>query len=304
MKIEKINENNDISIALLDVMLPDMSGIEVCKYIRQKFDQVGIIMLTAKAQEEDKLEGFISGADDYIVKPFEIDELLARVEAVIRRCHKKVNIADIEINLESRNVKKGGKEVKLTPKNSDIVNFVTVGAIQGKKKNNDLIINSVKELHEKGIHNFKITVIGKGHLKKLPKELQQYFDIKGRLPFDKMYDEIEKADFLITSYDETKPGHIRYNTTGTSGNFQLVYGFAKPCIIIESFGPINGFDSSNSILYKTDSEFANALQKGIEMSSEKYSELQKNLKAYADKLYENSKENLRKLITTKGGINE
>lgn len=195
-------------------------------------------------------------------------------------------------------------EVKLTPKNSDIVNFVTVGAIQGKKKNNDLIINSVKELHEKGIHNFKITVIGKGHLKKLPKELQQYFDIKGRLPFDKMYDEIEKADFLITSYDETKPGHIRYNTTGTSGNFQLVYGFAKPCIIIESFGPINGFDSSNSILYKTDSEFANALQKGIEMSSEKYSELQKNLKAYADKLYENSKENLRKLITTKGGINE
>ena len=58
--IEKINENNDISIALLDVMLPDMSGIEVCKYIRQKFDQVGIIMLTAKAQEEDKLEGFIS----------------------------------------------------------------------------------------------------------------------------------------------------------------------------------------------------------------------------------------------------
>ncbi|DAA94246.1 TPA: hypothetical protein CPT88_09290 [Candidatus Gastranaerophilales bacterium HUM_8] len=195
-------------------------------------------------------------------------------------------------------------EVKLTPKNSDIVNFVTVGAIQGKKKNNDLIINSVKELHEKGIRNFKITVIGKGHLKKLPKELQQYFDIKGRLPFDKMYDEIEKADFLITSYDETKPGHIRYNTTGTSGNFQLVYGFAKPCIIIESFGPINGFDSSNSILYKTDSEFANALQKGIEMSSEKYSELQKNLKAYADKLYENSKENLRKLITTKGGINE
>lgn len=141
-------------------------------------------------------------------------------------------------------------------------------------------------------------------MKKLPKELQQYFDIKGRLPFDKMYDEIEKADFLITSYDETKPGHIRYNTTGTSGNFQLVYGFAKPCIIIESFGPINGFDSSNSILYKTDSEFANALQKGIEMSSEKYSELQKNLKAYADKLYENSKENLRKLITTKGGINE
>ena len=87
--IEKITEHNDISIALLDVMLPDMSGIEVCKYIRQKFDQVGIIMLTAKAQEEDKLEGFISGADDYMVKPFSIKELLVRVAALLRRVKKE-----------------------------------------------------------------------------------------------------------------------------------------------------------------------------------------------------------------------
>ena len=65
-----------------------MSGIEVCKYIRQKFDQVGIIMLTAKAQEEDKLEGFISGADDYMVKPFSIKELV-RVAALLRRVKKK-----------------------------------------------------------------------------------------------------------------------------------------------------------------------------------------------------------------------
>ncbi len=83
--IEKITEHNDISIALLDVMLPDMSGIEVCKYIRQKFDQVGIIMLTAKAQEEDKLEGFISGADDYMVKPIDFEELILRIGAILRR---------------------------------------------------------------------------------------------------------------------------------------------------------------------------------------------------------------------------
>ena len=83
--IEKITEHNDISIALLDVMLPDMSGIAVCKYIRQKFDQVGIIMLTAKAQEEDKLEGFISGADDYMVKPIDFEELILRIGAILRR---------------------------------------------------------------------------------------------------------------------------------------------------------------------------------------------------------------------------
>ena len=82
--IEQLSNHPDISIALLDVMLPDMSGIEICKFIRQQFDQIGVIMLTAKGQEEDKLEGFISGADDYMVKPFSIKELLVRVSALIR----------------------------------------------------------------------------------------------------------------------------------------------------------------------------------------------------------------------------
>ena len=80
--LEKISKEPDIKLALLDVMLPDISGIEVCKFIRQNFDQVGVIMLTAKAQEDDKIEGFISGADDYMVKPFSIKELLVRVSAL------------------------------------------------------------------------------------------------------------------------------------------------------------------------------------------------------------------------------
>ncbi len=193
-------------------------------------------------------------------------------------------------------------EVKYTPKNEDVVNFVTVGAIQDKKKNNDLIINAVKELHLKGYRNFKVTVIGKGHLRKLPKELQQYFDIKGRLPFDKMYDELERGDFLLTSYSVNEPNHIFYNTSGTSGTFQLVYGFAKPCVIIESFGPMNGFDSSNSILYKADENFAEALIKGIEMSSDEYQKMQNNLKNYATKLYEESRNNFKNLIAN-GGLN-
>ena len=120
--IEKINENNDISIALLDVMLPDISGIEVCKYIRQKFDQVGIIMLTAKAQEEDKLEGFISGADDYIVKPFLTSEFVLRVTAVLKRTYKPVikntdiKLSDRVINLETASVKFREEEIPLTAK--------------------------------------------------------------------------------------------------------------------------------------------------------------------------------------------
>lgn len=187
-------------------------------------------------------------------------------------------------------------DVEITPKNPKITNFITIGAIQGKKKNNDLIINSVKALHEKGIRNFKVTVVGKGHLKKLPEEIRKYFDIKGRLPFNKMYDEIEKADFLLTSYNENDPMHIRYNTTGTSGNFQLVYGFLKPVVIIKSFAPINGFTPENSILYDRDEDFSGALEKGIGMSGAEYQAMQGKLKEYQERLYNESLQNLKELI--------
>ena len=147
--IEKINENNDISIALLDVMLPDMSGIEVCKYIRQKFDQVGIIMLTAKAQEEDKLEGFISGADDYMVKPFSIKELLVRVAALLRRVKKeessmklnKIVSEPFTLDLDKRKLFKDGREIELTPTEFSIVKYLMVNAKQSLSR--DQILTEV-----------------------------------------------------------------------------------------------------------------------------------------------------------------
>ena len=188
--------------------------------------------------------------------------------------------------------------INITRKN-DTTNFVVVGAIQAQKKDNGLIVDSVKLLHERGVRNFKITVIGKGKLNHLPKEIRQYFDIKGRLPFDKMYNELEKADFMLTAYDESNPMHIRYNTTGTSGNFQLIYGFLKPCLIIRSFGAINGFDDTNSILYNSNDAYADAMMQGIEMSAEDYSKMQDRLKKYVDALYDSSKQNLKELIESR-----
>ncbi|MCQ2753436.1 MAG: hypothetical protein MJ231_00120 [bacterium] len=187
-----------------------------------------------------------------------------------------------------------GENIKITPKNDDITNFVTIGALRGNKKNSDAIVDVVKKLHDSGFENFKITVIGKGHLKNIPKEIQKYFDIKGRLSFSKMYDEIEKADFLLTSYNENNPEHVKYTKYQTSGNFQLIYGFLKPCILLESFAPINGFNDKNSILYSTD--YANAMQKAINMTQDEYKTMQDELKKYVDVLYKSSLENLRGLI--------
>lgn len=78
-------EKDSIDIVLLDVMMPFMNGIEVCRHIREKSQNVGVIFLSAKAQEQDKVYGLYSGADDYITKPFSVTELLARIDSVYRR---------------------------------------------------------------------------------------------------------------------------------------------------------------------------------------------------------------------------
>ncbi len=189
--------------------------------------------------------------------------------------------------------------IDVTLKNVDIVNFLTVGVIKPRKKNNDTIIDAVLRLHKKGVTNFKVTVVGKGKIKDIPKEIRKYFDIKGRLPFDKMYKEIEKADFLLTSYDDDNERHLRYITTGTSGNFQLIYGFLKPCLIAEKFAPINGFDTNNSIIYKGAENYSEAMEQGINMSAAEYAIMQDNLKKYVDKLYEKSSKNLKEAIDGK-----
>ena len=183
-------------------------------------------------------------------------------------------------------------DIKTNQKNKT-TNFITIGTIKPRKKDCGMIINAVKELHKKGINNFKITVVGKGKLKHLPKEIRKYFEIKGRLPFNKMYDELEKADFMLTAYDDKNFEHQRYITTGTSGNFQLIYGFLKPCILVESFAPINRFNNQNSILYKEPKDYSNALEKAIEMSAKKYTEMQDKLRFTVQEIYDDSLNNLK-----------
>ena len=85
-KVELFEKEKDsIDIVLLDVMMPFMNGIEVCRHIREKSQNVGVIFLSAKAQEQDKVYGLYCGADDYITKPFSVTELLARIDSVYRR---------------------------------------------------------------------------------------------------------------------------------------------------------------------------------------------------------------------------
>ncbi len=116
-------EQKSYDLILLDVMLPKIDGYELLEYIRQT-RQTPVIFITAKSQTKDKIKGLKQGADDYITKPFEIGELVARVEAVLRRFHKasdSIEIGNIIINVVARSVKNGNKKIELTPKEFDLL---------------------------------------------------------------------------------------------------------------------------------------------------------------------------------------
>lgn len=120
--LEKLKAQKDIRVALLDVMLPGIDGFEVCRRLRANDANIGIIMLTARSQEMDKVTGLMTGADDYVTKPFSPAELTARVDALMRRSggaepeekSGELTSPPFTLNLRNRTLEKNGQRVKLT----------------------------------------------------------------------------------------------------------------------------------------------------------------------------------------------
>jgi DNA-binding response OmpR family regulator len=116
-------------LLLLDVMMPRMSGLDVCKQLKAKRPSIPIIMLTARGQEVDKVVGLELGADDYVTKPFSIRELLARVKAVLRRTQtapkdqEQYKFGDVEVNLRSCQVSRKGKPLEFSSKEFELLKF-------------------------------------------------------------------------------------------------------------------------------------------------------------------------------------
>ncbi len=126
-------QNGKFDVALLDIMMPGIDGFQVCKKLREKTQQLGIIMLSAKSQEMDKVSSLMMGADDYITKPFSISELIARVDAVCRRVDmaqpkqeeeaSSITSGPFTINLRSRTVYKNDKQIDLTQVEYQIMEY-------------------------------------------------------------------------------------------------------------------------------------------------------------------------------------
>lgn len=128
-------DENSFDVAILDIMMPEIDGLTVCKELRKRSSDLGIIMLSAKTQEMDKVTGLLVGADDYVTKPFSPSELMARVDAVYRRVEmtrgfRKADSAldvivldEFELNLRNRTLSKAGKMIELTQVEFQIIEY-------------------------------------------------------------------------------------------------------------------------------------------------------------------------------------
>ncbi|WP_317380874.1 response regulator transcription factor [uncultured Intestinimonas sp.] len=147
--LAQLRRNPDIKVALLDIMLPDdMDGFEVCRRIRASDSKIGIIMLTARTQEMDKVTGLMTGADDYVTKPFSPAELTARVDALYRRTGGDIEVDSGEIsqppfllNTRNRTLEKNGQRVKLTQVEYSIMKLFMDNP--GKALSRDEILDTV-----------------------------------------------------------------------------------------------------------------------------------------------------------------
>jgi DNA-binding response OmpR family regulator len=173
-----LDESPDLVI--LDVMMPRMSGLEVCKQLRAKRASIPIIMLTARGQEVDKVVGLELGADDYVTKPFSIRELLARVKSVLRRTavlpkdRDQHSFADVEVDLRRCRVIRSGKALDISAKEFDLLKYFICHA--GETLSRDRLLEDVW-----GYDNYPTTRTVDTHLVRLRQKLEpdpeqpQYF---------------------------------------------------------------------------------------------------------------------------------
>jgi two-component system, OmpR family, copper resistance phosphate regulon response regulator CusR len=127
---QKVFDAHRFDLVILDINLPGMNGYDLCRYIRSRDEKIPIIMLTALNSIDEKIQGFDAGADDYIIKPFDFQELLVRIKALLKRIHQPVvdgsilKVSDLLMNLDSKEVFRSGKKIPLTAKEFQLLEYL------------------------------------------------------------------------------------------------------------------------------------------------------------------------------------
>ena len=146
---EFLAHTNDYDLILLDILLPKQDGWKTCENLRSGGIEIPIIMLTALGEVSSRIRGLDNGADDYITKPFEFDELLARVRAHLRRSHNSLNlimeVANLKLDTRTRKVERGGEEVQLTNKEFALLEYLIIN--KNKIVTRTMITEHVWDIH-------------------------------------------------------------------------------------------------------------------------------------------------------------
>jgi len=144
-------KDNSFDLCLLDIMLPKMDGYTLAELIRHKNQQIPIIFLSAKSQEEDRIKGFMKGGDDYLTKPFSTEELSLRIQAILRRTQqiptpkkksslpKNIRLGNLRYNTENMTISDGNKEVRLTRKENALLQLLLVNKTKILKREDALL---------------------------------------------------------------------------------------------------------------------------------------------------------------------
>ncbi len=183
-------DEDSFDLIILDIGLPDMSGLEFCEYVRQKNTKIPILMLTALGSVADKLSGFEVGTDDYMVKPFDFMELLVRVKALLKRTieieqpSERLQEADLELDLKEKVARREGRVVELTAKEFSLLEYLMINKGRVVSKVDiaekvwdinfdtgtnfiEVYVNYLRNKVDKGFSNKLIhTVVGMGYMLK------------------------------------------------------------------------------------------------------------------------------------------
>lgn len=168
----QLASETEVDLIILDVMLPKLSGLDLCQQLRAKGNNVPIIMLTARGQESDKVRGLKLGADDYITKPFSFLELTARVEAVLRRAAKptgqleRYEFGDITLNFKTFQATKANRPLELSPREFDLLRYLIEH--RGEVVTRDQLLDAVW-----GYQHFPFTRTVDMHIAKLRKKIEE-----------------------------------------------------------------------------------------------------------------------------------
>jgi len=148
-------ETEQYDLIVLDIMLPKLDGLQLCRELRQKKIKTPVLMVTAKSTTEDKVAGLDSGADDYMTKPFSFIEFRSRIHALIRRSHQEISpvlkVDDLEVDPLKHSVKRDGKAINLTPKEFAVLEFLM--RHKGEVISRTMIVEHVWDYNFDGMSN-------------------------------------------------------------------------------------------------------------------------------------------------------